>query len=283
MVANHNQYFYTCASKRRRVKNKVSDYDWLRRCASTHEKNQGPPHQNTFTVKELLQNLIDGRVPIVFLITAVNVFSFSNFAPKGKSSFSCDTCGAALPYDEVRIKALLTPEEKEHFEKTLAFNATKTNPDTKICPGCNTSVARRQLSNLSVNCRVCTKRTGQPFEFCWQCLKKWKGNRSRTDRCDNDGCCNEALKTLKTCPVVIFQDIKDISSCPSIRACPTCGALLKHSGKMCKNITCTRCKIQFCFVCLQLTSKCLPTSNYFTPCAIPVAPRQTSIPQWNKD
>ncbi|XP_028330805.1 E3 ubiquitin-protein ligase RNF19B-like [Gouania willdenowi] len=200
---------------------------------------------------------------------------------EGKSTFSCGTCGGALPYDEVRIKALLTPEEKEHFEKTLAFNATKSNPDAKICPGCNTSVARRQLSNLSVNCSVCTKRTGRVFEFCWQCLKEWKGSRPRADRCDNAGCCNEALKLLQTCSVVKFENVKDISNCPSIRACPTCGALLEHSGKKCKNITCARCNVEFCFVCLQLTSICLPTSNFHSPCAIPVAPKQTSIPQWN--
>ncbi|XP_028330679.1 E3 ubiquitin-protein ligase RNF19A-like isoform X2 [Gouania willdenowi] len=151
----------------------------------------------------------------------------------------------------------------------------------KECPGCNTSVARRELSNLSVNCRVCTKRTGRVFEFCWQCLKEWKGSRPRADRCDNAGCCNEALKTLQTCSVVKFENVKDISNCPSIRACPTCGALLEHSGKKCKNITCARCNVEFCFVCLQLTSICLPTSNYHSPCAIPVAPKQTSIPQWN--
>uniref|UniRef100_A0A8C5EW19 E3 ubiquitin-protein ligase RNF19B-like n=1 Tax=Gouania willdenowi TaxID=441366 RepID=A0A8C5EW19_GOUWI len=166
-----------------------------------------------------------------------------------------------------RIKALLTPEEKEHFEKTLAFNATKITYCS--CPGCNTSVARRQLSNLSVNCSVCTKRTGRVFEFCWQCLKEWKGSRPRADRCDNAGCCNEALKLLQTCSVVKFENVKDISNCPSIRACPTCGALLEHSGKKCKNITCARCNVEFCFVCLQLTSICLPTSNFHSPCAIP--------------
>ena len=150
------------------------------------------------------------------------------------------------------------------------------------CPECKLSVTRKNESNLSVRCQICTARKGKAFEFCWQCLREWKGPQPRSDRCDNDNCYNEALKTLKTCPDIVFESVKGVSGCPSIRACPTCGSLLEHSSKKCKNIFCPRCKVEFCFVCLKVTKECLETSNHFNPCSSGVAPRQTSIPVWQR-
>lgn len=142
---------------------------------------------------------------------------------------------------------------------------------------------RKDVSNLSVCCSLCTRRKGQNYEFCWQCLREWKGTRPRSDRCDNDGCSNEALKALKNCEDIIFESVKDVSGCPSIRACPTCGSLVEHNRKKCKNVICPRCKIEFCFVCLNLTTECAgKTRQYYGACSSGVAPRQTYIPVWQQ-
>lgn len=151
------------------------------------------------------------------------------------------------------------------------------------CPGCNSSVVRKNVSSLNVCCYLCTTKKGQNYEFCWQCLREWEGPRPRSDRCDNDGCCNETLKTLKNCEDITFESVMDVSGCPSIRACPTCGSLVEHNSKKCKNVTCPRCKTEFCFVCLKLTTECAgKTKQYFRPCSSGVAPRQTSIPVWQQ-
>ena len=149
------------------------------------------------------------------------------------------------------------------------------------CPGCKSRVMRTDLSDLSVRCTVCTAKRKSLYKFCWQCLREWKGPVLRTDHCDNDGC-QSSLETLKTCVNVVFEKVKGVTGCPSIRACPTCGMLVRHDGTRCKNVVCPRCKVSFCFVCLKTTTECqkIQPYSYFNVCPSGVAPRQTSIPVW---
>uniref|UniRef100_A0A3B3U578 Probable protein ariadne-2 n=1 Tax=Poecilia latipinna TaxID=48699 RepID=A0A3B3U578_9TELE len=160
---------------------------------------------------------------------------------QGKSRFVCGQsgCNAEWPYQEVCKMALLTPEERKNFETTMALNA---------CPGCMTPVTRGSSSNLYVCCHVCSAKTGRSFGFCWQCLREWKGRQPRSDRCKNDNCHNSALKTLRECPEIKIDKVK---GCPSVRACPTCGSLIQHTGIGCKTVICPRCKMSFCFGCLK--------------------------------
>ncbi|XP_030609413.1 uncharacterized protein LOC115797077 [Archocentrus centrarchus] len=191
---------------------------------------------------------------------------------QGESRFTCGVCDAEWPFKEVRKMALLTHQEVNNFENTLAFNAARQTLTIKSCPGCRSFVEGENGSDLNVLCKVCTAQKGRPYEFCWQCLREWKGARPRKDRCDNDGCCNHSVKTLETCPEIT---VDEFDVCPSVRACPTCGLLLEHTTKMCKCVVCPRCKVEFCFVCL--------TSMYAGECCSSgVAPRQTSIPVWKK-
>nr|XP_020444980.1 E3 ubiquitin-protein ligase ARIH2-like [Monopterus albus] len=211
-------------------------------------------------------------------------FSFQDRA----SRFVCGQsgCNVEWPYEEVCKMALLTPEEMREFEIKLASNAASCYLSIKSCPGCRSSVMRKNESNLRVRCTVCTTNKGRTFEFCWQCLKEWKGPAPRSDRCDNHGCCNEDLKLLRECSDISFEyfdSVKGIKGCPSIRSCPTCGILVAHDGTKCKNVVCSRCKVEFCFVCLKLTTECRKINpEYFTHCSSGVAPRQTSIPVWQK-
>ncbi|KAB5579293.1 hypothetical protein PHYPO_G00193440 [Pangasianodon hypophthalmus] len=207
---------------------------------------------------------------------------------KGDYKFVCpaikqgtDTCGAEWPYMEVRRIALLTQEEQNHFEETMAVLAAAKYCEYNPCPGCNSYVERQDLTNLCVLCTICTSDTGERFEFCWQCLKTWKGPAPRSDKCDNSNCVNPTLEKLLNCKDTTLPEVQDLI-CPSLRACPTCGNLVEHDTTGCKNIICNRCHIEFCFSCLKITEDCLETSSYFKPCSDGVAPRQTSIPTWRK-
>ncbi|KAL0970198.1 hypothetical protein UPYG_G00238630 [Umbra pygmaea] len=209
---------------------------------------------------------------------------------QGQYKFTCPAlkndsrqkCGAELSYQEVRRVAALTSEEMEHFEKTMAASAAAKYFENKSCPRCKTSVARQTLSNLNVHCTVCTADSGQRYEFCWQCLKQWKGPAPRSDHCANDGCTNLDLELLKTCKTITLPQVKGVDGCPSIRACPTCGQCVEHDKTGCKNVICPRCHREFCFVCLKLKRECLKTSSPFIACSAGVALRQTSIPAWHR-
>ncbi|XP_005925929.2 uncharacterized protein LOC102289793 [Haplochromis burtoni] len=209
---------------------------------------------------------------------AVTPTSLTNWCRRllnqGESRFVCGAsgCNVEWTFAEVCKMALLTPQENAYFRRTMAFNAARQTHTTKMCPGCRSTVTRENESDLNVLCKVCTAVKGRPFEFCWQCLREWKGARPRKDRCGNRGCCNQSLETLKKCPTITFGSVKE---CPSVRACPTCGLLLEHSKKYCKSVHCPRCNVSFCFVCLKSSGTCLITR------CIP-APRQTSIPVWQK-
>ncbi|XP_068444185.1 E3 ubiquitin-protein ligase RNF19B-like [Clinocottus analis] len=202
---------------------------------------------------------------------------------EGNSTFVCGVCDVEWPFEEVCKMALLTPEEIDDFDKKV-FQNTAMDLGFKFCPGCKSHVMRKDRHNLSVICPVCTAKRGRPYTFCWQCLKKWKGPSPRSDHCKNVDCQNP-LDILKSCPEITFEDVEGVTGCPSIRACPTCGLMLEHDRTECKNIFCTRCKLEFCFVCLKLTKDCADETNvitFFNLCAGGVAPRQTSMPVWQR-
>ncbi|XP_024144298.2 ankyrin repeat and IBR domain-containing protein 1-like [Oryzias melastigma] len=220
---------------------------------------------------------------------AVTPMSLTNWCRKlldeGKNRFVCGMtgCNKEWSYEEVCKMALLTPEEKKYFETTMKIIADRERmKNTKLCPGCKRGVTRTDESNLRTRCHDCTNKKGRGFDFCWQCLHEWKGPPSRSDHCENDGCFSEALKTLRDCPDIVFQSVRNVAGCPCIRACPTCGSLLQHSSQNCKNVVCPRCRVEFCFVCLKVTTECIRLSHSLT-CLSGVAPRQTSIPVWHQN
>ncbi|XP_056225851.1 uncharacterized protein LOC130164883 [Seriola aureovittata] len=174
---------------------------------------------------------------------------------KGKSRFVCGQtdCDVEWPYEEVRKMALLTTEETEYFEKKMFQRVAKDSLDVKTCPSCKSSVVRTDLNNLRVRCTLCTADKNKTYEFCWQCLREWEHPSPHSFRCAYDDCISKPLQILKTCPNITFENVKDVTGCPSIRACPTCGLLIEHDKTKCKNIICPRCEVEFCFACLRLT------------------------------
>lgn len=195
---------------------------------------------------------------------------------KGEIQLKCTKCNKKWSYEEVRLLAKLTAEEQLYFDKVLGKSVAKTLAEIKNCPGCDTFIEREQMDNLCVQCTLCTKQTGKIYEFCWQCLKPWIGDRPRADRCDNQHCPSK-LDLLKNCKLIKLPSVENIE-CPSIRACPSCGVLNEHSTNKCKHIQCSKCSVGFCFLCLKLATQCLKNSTHFIKCSDGVAPRQTSIP-----
>uniref|UniRef100_A0A672F9X9 E3 ubiquitin-protein ligase RNF19A-like n=1 Tax=Salarias fasciatus TaxID=181472 RepID=A0A672F9X9_SALFA len=214
---------------------------------------------------------------------AVTPTSLTNWCRRqldqGQRFFVCGMpdCDAQWSFEEVRQMALLTPEEIRYFENKISEN-TRDCFNTKSCPGCQSTVMRSDLNDLCTQCTVCTNDRKEPFFFCWQCLREWRGPSPRTDRCDNKDCFNKSLETLKNCPDMTFLKVKGVTGCPSIRACPSCGFLLGHDQTGCKNLVCPRCGEEFCFVCLKKKKICCETRGIYDLCSGGVAPRQTSIP-----
>lgn len=209
---------------------------------------------------------------------------------QGNFKFKCPAlvvgtkkCNKPWSYQEVRRLADLTPEEMQYFEEHIARLAAAEYSEIQPCPQCKTNVERKDLNNLCVHCPVCSAGQEMGYQFCWQCQRKWKGRGPRSDRCDNDGCSNKNLELLQTCKTIDLPQVRDATNCPSVRACPDCGAIVEHSRKFCKNVICPRCGLEFCFLCLKAKKKCNKTSTPFILCRGGVAPRQTSIPVWNKD
>lgn len=141
------------------------------------------------------------------------------------------------------------------------------------------------MTNLCVRCTICAAAKGQNFEFCWQCMKSWKGSAPRSDRCENEGCINQDVDKLAKAKIITLNSVKAETGgsvqCPSMRACPTCGFIIEHDGSKCKLMMCPRCQKEFCFLCLKLRAECFKSGNlFFNLCT--VAERQTSIPSWVK-
>ncbi|XP_059211302.1 uncharacterized protein DDB_G0292642-like [Centropristis striata] len=191
-------------------------------------------------------------------------------------------CNKLWSYQEVRRLADLSVEEMQHFEETMACLAAAGYFEIQPCPQCKTKVERKDLGNLCVRCTICSADQKKTYQFCWQCQREWKGPGPRSDRCGNNDCINRDLQLLQTCTTISLPAVEGVSSCPSVRACPTCGMKVEHSQQFCKNINCPRCHVEFCFVCLKLKRECCKDSSPYKICPAGVAPRQTSIPVWQR-
>ncbi|XP_038672778.1 probable E3 ubiquitin-protein ligase ARI5 isoform X1 [Scyliorhinus canicula] len=207
---------------------------------------------------------------------------FTFHCPAAKEN-NTQKCNKIWSYLEVRRHALLDDEEQQYFEERVSTLAAAKYCEYKWCPGCESCVERKDLTSLHVRCTICKAEKGKNYEFCWQCMKQWKGKARRSDRCDNEGCTNIQLETLRNCVTkVIMYGNCGIQDCPKIRACPTCGMLIEHKD-MCKYVICTRCHVEFCFACLETKKNCSKSSGSFAACTKPVAPKQTDIPVWNRN
>lgn len=172
----------------------------------------------------------------------------------GKFQFICPyvdkttqvRCNKEWDYIEVRRFAVLTKEEQKYFETKISENYLQKAMGIQECPGCKSYCERANKKDKRVICKICTKKKGNRFEFCWSCLHEWK--TSGVDKCGNEECGGEdpRIRILRDSPL---KDVVGVQT-PSCRACPQCGLLIEHT-KACKHMVC-RCGTQFCFICLKL-------------------------------
>uniref|UniRef100_A0A8D0GJE2 RING-type domain-containing protein n=1 Tax=Sphenodon punctatus TaxID=8508 RepID=A0A8D0GJE2_SPHPU len=131
--------------------------------------------------------------------------SVSGNSLQGHFAFHCPDdvdgkkCGKEWSYWEVRQNASLNKTEQDNFEEKIALFAAKRFCDFKECANCESHVECKDLTNLRVYCIICHSLKGMHFEFCWQCLKPWKGSGTASDKCENEGCVNQQLEVLANC------------------------------------------------------------------------------------
>lgn len=191
--------------------------------------------------------------------------------------FTCPSCRRSWDYFLVRhvLSAAMTDDDLESFNRKVNANLMNSCIKNQRCPGCKIFLQRDSSKIFSnpnwVQCPVCSAKNGKRFEFCWVCLKPWKGDKNS---CGNDQCTGKdtRIQILKTCKTKAIGPTRDV---PNTRCCARCGNLINHTD-MCKHMSCPKCHYEFCFVCLKpKTSTGWQCGEYDSSCN--VAPRQTKV------
>uniref|UniRef100_A0A3Q2ZUZ6 Uncharacterized protein n=1 Tax=Kryptolebias marmoratus TaxID=37003 RepID=A0A3Q2ZUZ6_KRYMA len=104
-----------------------------------------------------------------------------------------EQCGSVRPYHKVYWLAVLTAEEMQQFEVKIA----------------HLTFSEMLIFYLFFVCFPADKK--EVSQFCWQCLKPWKGPAPRSDCCDNDGCINQDLELLRTCETTTFPEVQGVN------------------------------------------------------------------------
>ncbi|CDW85092.1 probable e3 ubiquitin-protein ligase rnf144a-a [Stylonychia lemnae] len=158
-------------------------------------------------------------------------------------------CGAEWDINLCKKIAMLTREENDKLEATMAKTLFYQQIDGRECPFCKTFYIRQKGSkNIRMNCPVC-KSKGKSSEFCYLCLRKWQKKEGVGEGyCGHDQCSGsfKEVSILQVCGVINIQGVGQV---PSIRACTVCFALIEHN-QGCKHMTCKN-KHEFCFICLN--------------------------------
>eukprot|EP01083_Nonionella_stella_P101492 287748_1 len=175
----------------------------------------------------------------------------------------CEICRASKPgksnlcgakWDYVHIKKVLTDKTdmKDALDKLVnlelfhARNVIENECNAQRCMDCDTLyyrnsddvMDRKELEEKSkTKCVMCAQST-----FCWLCGAKWRKGHF----CDS----SFRLELVDILSKAMLKSIGDVIEVPSIRCCPNCCQLIKHSDA-CKHMKCKACKTDFCFICLE--------------------------------
>ena len=168
----------------------------------------------------------------------------------GKHEIKCCLCAEEWSMEIIRRYGCTTKVELQQLEMGLSNYYCIRSEKIQQCPGCRSLCERQDSSKACTNCIICSKK--EAYHFCWNCLKPWK-NQVHASSCRNKLCdsgdIERKLQILAQSPMVEVGYIKGLKTYHT-RACIKCGTLIEHAGQ-CKHMTCTICKQQFCFVCLQ--------------------------------
>ncbi|KAJ8267155.1 hypothetical protein GJAV_G00139140 [Gymnothorax javanicus] len=120
------------------------------------------------------------------------------------------------------------------------------SPQQTQCPRCQQEKAKIVAGQRAV-CSLCSKSLQRVYQFCWACQRAWQGENC-SDSCELPWC---GLRAALLSAAVFTDPGSSVCLCPFFRACPSCKALLMHSGDGCPCINCPECKTSFCFRCLK--------------------------------
>eukprot|EP00457_Paulinella_chromatophora_P004186 gb/GEZN01004196.1/.p1 GENE.gb/GEZN01004196.1/~~gb/GEZN01004196.1/.p1 ORF type:complete len:501 (+),score=29.49 gb/GEZN01004196.1/:28-1503(+) len=201
-------------------------------------------------------------------------------------------CNKPIDWAFLRVAADLDAKDVEVIESKANRNYMLKNLEIAHCPMCKAPSYRENPNMTRVKCMVCANFHQRSFEFCFNCVREWKGE-SR-DVCGYGPSCYKGVldfvtKLLASCAT---KKVTGISlDVPAYRACPgpkhlgsnekamLIGAVEHKSG--CKHIKCpyTFCSVEFCFVCLSIkTNGVWPCGSHSTTCDL--APRQDLAAYW---
>ncbi|XP_041034711.1 probable E3 ubiquitin-protein ligase RNF217 [Carcharodon carcharias] len=177
-------------------------------------------------------------------------------------------------WQEVRSLALFSPAEQGLYEEQILRRVENDTDSFKKCPKCSLLVQRLDVEDFSTKCPACPENRGNPYWFCWSCMRRWRGRSLHGAGCKRKSCKMVAL--LLSCPL-ITDPLLSVNGCPVVRACPQCKALISHTGG-CKYVNCRNCANRFCYRCLEKYTVCYnakPSCYHEASCAKPMVPRQT--------
>ena len=147
-----------------------------------------------------------------------------------KYEIRCCICNSEWPIDVIKRFGGASVDELRMLEEGLSKNYCRVHSDISECPGCTSLCERKNASNNCVQCPICTRKNGEAYHFCWQCLHPWKSALS-AKQCGNTSCNGELVGQLLNAPETNVIGVK----VPSVRACPNCSSLIQHKSG-CKQI-----------------------------------------------
>ena len=150
-------------------------------------------------------------------------------------------CGCNYHISTGILEKILSSELMKKFDEIEAYNAlTNTNiPFLRKCWKCGYQIIDEDES-CPMNCPECKEKT------CKKCGKK-----------------NHPSRTCEEADIEPMRFVEDMMSKSIVRECPSCHLhYFKEEG--CNHMTCTRCKTEFCHLCLAVITG--HVSEHFQKC-----------------
>jgi len=172
---------------------------------------------------------------------------------QGSGSLQCKS-GTIWPYSDFTKAAKLDEKELKFFDEKINKNYITKSLNIQQCPKCETYVFRDDMKLIRVSCPGCRLAKKQTYEFCFFCLREWKGSSAQCgyDDCNRVKILNKFLGDCETITVsgVATKGIPALRACP-IETHPKDNPIVWGHLAGCKHQKCPTCSGEFCWICLK--------------------------------